>query len=43
MVGHYKSPLYVLSLSLGIYQGHLIAGTLSRYISIHIESPRTSP
>ena len=43
MGGHYKSPLYVLSLSLSIYQGHLIAGTHSRYISIQMESPRTSP
>lgn len=41
--GHYKSPLYVLSLSLSICRGHLIAGTRSGYISIHMESPRTSP
>ena len=35
--------LHVLNLCLGICQGHLIADTLSRYISIQMESPRTSP
>ena len=35
--------LCTLNLSLGICQGHLIADTLPRYISILMESPRTSP
>ena len=38
-----NTSLYTLNLSLGICQGHLIADTLSHYISIQIESPRTSP
>ena len=38
-----NTPLYTLNLSLGICQGHLIAKTLFLYISIQMESPRTSP
>ena len=38
-----STHLYTLNLCLGICQGHLIAKTLFLYISIQMESPRTSP